>query len=97
MILYGESKGSRVRYSKIRIGIVKYTLYKDTIDDYSTLEQLLYNRDIPREEQKHWLNADEQDIHDWRLLNEKEMVRAVSLLNNHVNNHSKIVVLVDCD
>ena len=79
------------------ICVVKFKLYKETIPEYSALQQILYNRDIPLEQQQDWLNASWESINDWRLLNEDKMRKMVSVIQSAIENDLHIVVVVDPD
>lgn len=77
--------------------IIKYKLYKEEIPTLNPLEQILYNRDIPTEKQKHWLLAGKEDINDWRLLDENKVTTACNTLWKCINNNEKVQIVVDCD
>ena len=74
---------------------MKYKLYKDTISEYSALQQILYNRGIPIERQKEWLNAGWSEINDWRLFDLMES--AVNRVYDAVKNDEKVQVVIDPD
>lgn len=74
---------------------MNYKLYKDTVPEYSTLQQILYNRGIPIEKQKEWLNAEWNEINDWRLFDLMES--AVNRVYDAVKNDEKVQVVVDPD
>lgn len=74
---------------------MKYKLYKDTVPEYSALQQILYNRGIPIEKQKEWLNAGWNEINDWRLFDFMES--AVNRVYDAVKNDEKVQVVVDPD
>lgn len=74
---------------------MNYKLYKDTIPEYSALQQILYNRGIPIEKQKEWLNAGWSEINDWRLFDLMES--AVNRVYDAVQNEENVQVVVDCD
>lgn len=76
---------------------IKYQLYKETKDNLNALQQILYNRGIPVEQQETWLNASWPQINDWRLLDESKMIRAVNLVHSAVQENKEILVVVDCD
>lgn len=44
---------------------IDYKLYKPTLDSLTPQQQILYNRDIPVEEQSNWLNAYWNDVNDF--------------------------------
>lgn len=74
---------------------MKYKLYKDTISEYSALQQILYNRGIPIEKQKEWLSAGWNEINDWRLFDLMES--AVNRVYDAVKNEENVQVVVDPD
>lgn len=76
---------------------MKFKLYKDTIPEYSALNQILYNRGIELEDQRIWLNADWPQINDWRLLDENKMLQGIKLIQETMRNNQDIMIVVDCD
>lgn len=74
---------------------MKYKLYKDTIPEYSALQQILYNRGISIERQKEWLNAGWDEINDWRLFDLMES--AVNRVYDAVQNEENVQVVIDPD
>lgn len=81
---------------------MNYKLYKDTVPEYSTLQQILYNRGIPIEKQKEWLNAGWDKINDWSLFRNKNdsvsrMVYAVNEVYACIENNEDVQIVVDPD
>ena len=75
---------------------IDYKLYKPTLDSLTPQQQILYNRDIPVEEQSNWLNAYWNDVNDFHLLkNIKDA--AVMIINHCMLTSSKITILQDSD
>ena len=75
---------------------IDYKLYKPTLDNLTPRQQILYNRDIPVEEQTNWLNAYWNDVNDFHLLkNIKDA--AVMIVNHCMWTDSKITILQDSD
>ena len=75
---------------------IDYKLYKPTLDSLTPQQQILYNRDIPVEEQSNWLNAYWNDVNDFHLLkNIKDA--AVMIINHCMCTSSKITILQDAD
>lgn len=74
---------------------MNYKLYKDPRSELSATQQILYNRDIPIEKQKEWLNAEWNEINDWRLFDLMES--AVNRVYDAVQNEENVQVVVDCD
>lgn len=75
---------------------IDYKLYKPTLDSLTPQQQILYNRDIPVEEQTNWLNAYWNDVNDFHLL--KNIKDAARMIIDHcMYTSSKITILQDCD
>lgn len=75
---------------------IDYKLYKPTLDSLTPQQQILYNRDIPVEEQSNWLNAYWNDVNDFHLL--KNIKEAATMIINHCMwTSSKITILQDAD
>lgn len=74
---------------------MKYSLYKEVIPEYSALEQVLYNRGIPREKQEEWYNA--ETLYDWTCLGIDLMEEACAELMNVIDNNGNVCVIVDPD
>ena len=55
---------------------MKYQLIKDIKSNYNTIEQILTNRGIKREEIKHYLNTTDEDINEPELLGEENLKAA---------------------
>ncbi len=76
---------------------IKYQLYKETISEYSTLQQLLYNRGVALEDQQPWLFAGRECYNDWRFLDENKVRRGVDTVVDTMNTGGNICVCVDPD
>lgn len=74
---------------------IKYQLYKETVPEYSALQQLLYNRGVALKDQQPWLFAGKECYNDWRLLDNMEL--AVEKVHNAVENFLPTVIIQDCD
>lgn len=75
---------------------IDYKLYKPTLDSLTPQQQILYNRNIPVEEQSNWLNAYWNDVNDFHLL--KNIKDAARMIIDHcMYTSSKITILQDCD
>lgn len=72
---------------------MKYSLYKEVIPEYSALEQVLYNRGIPREKQEEWYNA--EILYDWTCLGIDLMEQACVELINTIDSNGNVCVIVD--
>ena len=76
---------------------MKYQLIKPVNSNYSTIEQVLTNRNIPLEEVQHYLNTTDNDINEPAELGE-EFLRAAALsLIQHVAVEDEALVVCDCD
>ena len=76
---------------------IKYQLYKETVPEYSALQQLLYNRGVALEDQQPWLFAGKECYNDWRLLDENKMRQAIYLIKSAIASSKNICVCVDAD
>ena len=74
---------------------MKYSLYKEVIPEYSALEQVLYNRGIPREKQEEWYNA--ETLYDWTCLGVDLMEEACAELMNAIDGDGNVCIIVDPD
>lgn len=74
---------------------MKYSLYKEVIPEYSALEQVLYNRGIPREKQEEWYNA--ETLYDWTCLGIDLIEEACAELMNIIDSNGNVCVIVDPD
>ena len=76
---------------------IKYKLYKKTIPYLNAIQQILYNRGIPANQQEAWLNAGKEYILPWTMLDYDKVKSAVYMLANAIRQHQKIALIVDCD
>lgn len=74
---------------------IKYQLYKETDDNLNALQQILYNRGIPIEQQETWLSASWPQINDWRLFDRME--DAVNRVYAAIHNNEQVQIVVDSD
>lgn len=72
-------------------------LWSDVDELLSPRQQVLANRGIPLNQQDEWLQADEHNFHNWRLIDENKIINACKLLHQCVEDDGKIQVVVDCD
>ena len=73
---------------------MNYRLIKDSLNDIDNPKQtILLNRGI--ENWKQYLNLNEDCIHDFNLL--KNIDKAVSCFIKHIENKSRIHIIVDSD
>lgn len=76
---------------------IKYQLYKETDDNLNALQQILYNRGIPVEQQETWLNAGWGDIISYKEMCDPALDKIVKIIHRCVENNLYILVNVDCD
>lgn len=81
---------------------MNYKLYKETIPELSALQQVLYNRGIPVEEQKEWCNAGWKNISNWdAFMYDREsvsrMVYGVNMLYGAIESGVNVVLIADSD
>ena len=76
---------------------MKYQLIKPINNNYSTIEQILTNRNIPLEEVEHYLNTTDNDINEPEELGENILKTAAATLMKHIANKDSAMVLIDCD
>ena len=76
---------------------MKYQLIKPINSNYSTLEQVLTNRNIPIEEIEHYLNTTDNDINKPEALGETCLNNAATTLLTHIADNDQALVIVDCD
>lgn len=65
--------------------------------EYSTLEQILFNRNFTKKEITHYQNLNEKDIYSPLLLGEDNLKKGVQVLIKTIKNNENAVVIVDCD
>ena len=76
---------------------MRYKLLKPINPQYSTIEQILVNRNIPIEEVAHYLNTTDKDINKPELLGENKLRQAAAALIHHIEEDDITVIVVDCD
>ena len=76
---------------------MRYQLIKPINPDYSTIEQILTNRGIKREDVYHYLNTTDDDISSPLDLGEKSLNAAAQSIIQHIFAKDKTLVICDCD
>lgn len=76
---------------------MKYELINTVNENYTTLEQIFTNRGIKVEDIASYINTTDDDIIDYKLLGEKKLQNAASMIGNCIIDKKDIVVIVDCD
>lgn len=76
---------------------MKYRLYKEVDKNFTPLQQVLFNRGIPIEQQEVWLNAGHESIYDWTALDADRMIEGCKALLYAINNEQEVCVNIDPD
>lgn len=76
---------------------MRYQLIKPINPEYSTIEQILTNRGIKREDVYHYLNTTDDDISSPLDLGEKSLNAAAQTIIQHIFSKDKTLVICDCD
>ena len=76
---------------------MKYQLIKPVNSKYSTIEQILTNRNIPLEEVYHYLNTTDNDINEPEALGQTCLNNAAAALTTHIADNDEVLVVCDCD
>ena len=76
---------------------MKYQLLKPINSNYSTIEQILTNRNIPLNEIEHYLNTTDEDINNPEDFGEDLLKAAARNIIEHVQKEEQALVIVDCD
>lgn len=76
---------------------MKFELINSINPEYSTIEQILTNRGIKKEQIKHYLNTTDEDINKPEAFGEQLLKSAAALVVQTVQSNKQIAVIVDCD
>ena len=76
---------------------MKFQLINPINPNYSTIEQVLTNRGIQKEQIKHYLNTTDEDINKPEQFGENNLRTAAALVVQTVQSNKQMVVIVDCD
>ena len=76
---------------------MKFELIKPINSNYSTIEQILSNRDIPIEQINHYLHTTEEDINPPELLGEQNLKQGAAAVVQTIQSGKTMAVIVDCD
>ena len=76
---------------------MKYQLIKPINPELNTIEQILTNRGIPREEVYHYLHTTDDDINSPLNLGERSLNAAAQTIIQHIFSKDKTLVICDCD
>lgn len=76
---------------------MKYKLINPIKENYSVLQQILFNRNIKEKDMWHYLNTTDEDINDFRLLGEDKLKEAAIVLVSAIQNNQEAIIIVDSD
>ena len=76
---------------------MKYKLIKPINQNYSPIEQILTNRNIPFDEISHYINTTDNDINPPEALGEDKLKAAAVLLIKTIQSDNQALVIVDAD
>ena len=76
---------------------MKFQLINPINPQYSTVEQILTNRGIAREEIPHYLKTTDKDINEPEAFGEELLKSAAALVIQTVRSNKTMAVIVDCD
>ena len=76
---------------------MKYQLINEPNKNFSTIQQVLYNRGIAKQDILHYINLSEQDINQPLLLGENNLKNGLKLILNAIKKEQNVLVIVDCD
>lgn len=76
---------------------MKYQLINKPNQNFSTIQQILYNRGINQNQILHYMNLSDQDINSPSLLGEEKLKEALTRILTAVTFNKKALIIVDCD
>lgn len=76
---------------------MKYQLINKPNQNFSTIQQILYNRGINQNQILHYMNLSDQDINSPSLLGEEKLKEALAHILTAVTFNKKALIIVDCD
>ena len=74
---------------------MKYELINKPNKNFSTIQQILYNKGIKENDIQHYINLSDQDINSPLLLGEQNLKNGLKLLLNIIKNNENAVIVVD--
>lgn len=74
---------------------MKFELIKPVVSSYSIVEQILINRNIPRDQIEHYLNTTEEDVNPPEAFGEDLLRAAAALIIQTVQANKHMAVIVD--
>ncbi len=76
---------------------MKYKLINKPNKNFSTIQQILYNRGIAEDDILHYINLSDQDINSPLFLGEQNLKNGLKLLLNTISKDNNAIIVVDCD
>ena len=78
---------------------MKWQLINKDNNNYPAIKQILINRGIKQKDIQHYLNLTDNDINNFNLLGRQNLKKALQILLRNIqqNNHTLVIVDVDCD
>ena len=76
---------------------MKYELINKPNDNFSAIQQILYNRGIAEKDILHYLNLSDDDINSPLLLGEENLKQGLFAILHAIQFNQKAVIVVDCD
>ena len=76
---------------------MKYQLIKPVNENYSAIEQILTNRDVPYGNIEHYLNTTDEDINSYNDFGKDILWKAACAIAKCVKEDKKAMVIVDSD
>jgi len=76
---------------------MKYKLINNPNKNFSTIQQILYNRGIAEDDILHYINLSDEDINSPLLLGEENLKEALSCILHAIFFNKKTLIIVDCD
>ena len=69
-------------------------LINEVNQQFTPIEQILYNRGISKDEFYHYLNTTDKDINDFKLLGEEKMTEAARTLLSVIKHNDNVIVAI---
>lgn len=74
---------------------MRYQLINKPNQNFSTIQQILYNRGIAKKDILHYINLSDQDINSPLLLGEENLKEALSRILHAITFNKKTLIIVD--
>ena len=76
---------------------MKYQLINKPNQNFSTIQQILFNRGIAEKDILHYINLSDQDINSPLLLGEENLKQGLFTILHKIQFNQNAVIIVDCD